>query len=456
LARAGLEPPSRWAGSPRAQEFVDELGFPPEYAGFQHRRRDPAFDVDGPIVLKPLHEFQVSIGKRIQDFLSKPKPERGLLSLPTGAGKTRVVVQAIVESMRRGTFAGSLVWVAQSDELCEQAVQSWAQVWRVFGPSQRLRISRLWGQTNNRVVAADMPHVVVATYQTLIKRLQSPAYNWLRQASCIVIDEAHGSISPSYTEILEGFGLTARTTDRPLIGLTATPFRSAADPAETQWLVNRYGQQRFDHGVIPGDDPYPVLQDMGVLAHVDQRVLEGSDLELTAAELAELVQFKRLPPSAESRLGESAPRNARLVESIKALPSDWPVLLFATSVEQAHLMAALLAIEGVSAKPISGQTDMGARRHYIEEFRKGNIRVLSNYNVLSTGFDAPALRALYIARPVYSPVLYQQMLGRGLRGPLNGGKDRCLVVNVQDNIAQFGEQLAFRHFEYLWQRDPNA
>jgi len=47
-------------------------------------------------------------------------------------------------------------------------------------------------------------------------------------------------------------------------------------------------------------------------------------------------------------------------------------------------------------------------------------------------------------------VLYQQMLGRGLRGPLNGGKERCLVVNVEDNIAQFGEQLAFRHFEYLW------
>ena len=78
------------------------------------------------------------------------------------------------------------------------------------------------------------------------------------------------------------------------------------------------------------------------------------------------------------------------------------------------------------------------------------MRALTNYGVLTTGFDAPAVRALYITRPVFSKVLYQQMIGRGLRGPLNGGKERCLIVNVEDNFAQYGEQLAFRHFEPLW------
>jgi superfamily II DNA or RNA helicase len=453
LAAAGLEPPSRWSGSQRAQEFVDEIGFPPEFAGFQTTRRDPTLDVDGPVDLKPLHDFQQVIGNRIIEFLCRKPAERALLSLPTGAGKTRVVVQAFAEAMRDGSFSGSVVWVAQSDELCEQAVQSWAQVWRNLGAGHRLRISRLWGQTNNRVVEAAEPHVVVATFQSLVSRLRYPTYEWLKRAGCVIIDEAHGSIAPSYTEILDQFGITARGTERPLIGLTATPFRSAADPTETQWLVNRYGRQRFDHGVLAGDDPYPVLQDRGILARVEQQVLEGASLTLSPTELADLNQFKRLPPSAELRLGEIAPRNARIVESIKSLPEDWPVLLFATSVEQAHLMAALLSLEGISAKAISGETEAGPRRHYIEEFRRGKVRVLSNYNVLSTGFDAPALRALYIARPVFSPVLYQQMLGRGLRGPLNGGKERCLVVNVQDNIAQFGEQLAFRHFEYLWRSE---
>ena len=82
--------------------------------------------------------------------------------------------------------------------------------------------------------------------------------------------------------------------------------------------------------------------------------------------------------------------------------------------------------------------------------------MLSNYAVLTEGFDAPAVRAVYVARPTYSPNLYQQMIGRGLRGPLNGGKDECLIVNVRDNLAQFGESLAFTQFEYLWKPADEA
>ena len=76
--------------------------------------------------------------------------------------------------------------------------------------------------------------------------------------------------------------------------------------------------------------------------------------------------------------------------------------------------------------------------------------MLSNYGVFAEGFDAPAVRAVYVARPTYSPTRYQQMIGRGLRGPLNGGKEVCLIANVADNVRQFGEDFAFTQFEYLW------
>jgi hypothetical protein len=42
------------------------------------------------------------------------------------------------------------------------------------------------------------------------------------------------------------------------------------------------------------------------------------------------------------------------------------------------------------------------------------------------------------------------MVGRGLRGPLNGGKEECLIVNVDDTFQQFGSSLAFKDFDYLW------
>ena len=68
----------------------------------------------------------------------------------------------------------------------------------------------------------------------------------------------------------------------------------------------------------------------------------------------------------------------------------------------------------------------------------------------SVGFDAPRTRAIIVARPVYSPNLYFQMIGVGLRGPKNGGGERCLILDVRDNIENFGGELAFTKLDGLW------
>ena len=53
--------------------------------------------------------------------------------------------------------------------------------------------------------------------------------------------------------------------------------------------------------------------------------------------------------------------------------------------------------------------------------------------------------------PVFSPNVYFQMIGRGMRGEKNGGNDRCLVLNVRDNIRQFNRALAFAELDWLWE-----
>ena len=59
-------------------------------------------------------------------------------------------------------------------------------------------------------------------------------------------------------------------------------------------------------------------------------------------------------------------------------------------------------------------------------------------------------RAIIVARPVYSPNLYFQMIGRGLRGVKNGGNERCLILDVNDNIVNFERNLAFTELDWLW------
>lgn len=449
LAERGLAPPSQWAGSRSARMFVRELGFPPEFAGREQTRRDPWLEVEGRPDLPVLHDFQELIAQRIRDLLVGRPSLRGLVSLPTGAGKTRVVVEALVRALAEGRIGGPILWIAQTDELCEQAVQTWGYVWRALGPAAPLRISRLWSSNEAEALEGGQ-QVVVATVAKLQGRVDDEAYAWLAGAACAVIDEAHGSTTPSYTEILTWLGLGRdRERDRcPLIGLTATPFRGT-NVEETNRLVGRYNRNRLDTAAL-GDDPYSELQDKGVLSKVQHELLPGTDIELTPDELDRLRQTRLIPSGVEARVGADVERNAVLLESIKSLPADWPVLLYAASVDHAEVMAGFLTLAGISSAAISSRTPSVARRYFVEEFRAGRIRVLTNYAVLTEGFDAPAVRAVYVARPTFSPNLYQQMIGRGLRGPLNGGTEHCLVVNVADNVAQFGEELAFRQFEYLW------
>ena len=186
-----------------------------------------------------------------------------------------------------------------------------------------------------------------------------------------------------------------------MVGLTATPYRGVSHE-ETERLVNRYGARRLDKDAL-GDDPYAVLQEMGVLAKADTDTLPGDEIDLDPEELASLERLRRLPPRAEAKLGESVRRNRALLAHIRGLPDDWPVILFATSVAHAQTMAALLTLADISAATISGETPPATRRDSIERFRSGGIRVLTNYGVLTQGFDAPSVRALVHRPPDLQP-----------------------------------------------------
>ena len=469
-----LGPPGTWSGSQRAVAFVRSLGFSDEWAGERKRPRPAFMEVDGPRSLPELHDYQRTVAANVREMLGSNGlgglHRRGMVSMPTGSGKTRVAVQAIVEAMRDDGFSGGVLWVADRDELCEQAVEAWAQVWRSEGSeAEQLRISRMWSGQPKPLPTTER-HVVVATIQTLNARLSSrPAeYEFLKDFKLAVFDEAHRSIAPTYTSVMQDIGLTyRRREDEPfLIGLTATPYRGH-DEAETARLVSRYGSTRLDAGAFADDDPQAVigeLQGMGVLAQADHETIEGGTFRLHDEELEMMRRFVRgsgefeqrflrawLPDSAQVRIAQSAERTRRIIEAYEThIGPDWPTLIFATSVEHAQTLAASLNRNGITARAVSGETDPVTRRRVVESFRDGEIKALVNYAVFTEGFDAPKTRAIIVARPVYSPNLYFQMIGRGLRGPLNGGDERCLILNVRDNIENFRIALAFSDLDWLW------
>ncbi len=126
------------------------------------------------------------------------------MSLPTGGGKTRVTVEASVKLvLTPESESRSVVWVAQTDELCEQAVQAFRQVWvnwcATHGFAHRSPVGR---QPQSAVQPPDRPVVVVASIQTLNSRMGSEGLAWLRKPGLVVVDECHHAITPSYSNLL--------------------------------------------------------------------------------------------------------------------------------------------------------------------------------------------------------------------------------------------------------------
>jgi superfamily II DNA or RNA helicase len=241
----------------------------------------------------------------------------------------------------------------------------------------------------------------------------------------------------------------------PLIGLTATPYRGI-DLEENRRLATRFHGTLLTPATL-GQDPIGVLRQRGVLSRVDHRVCETNQtFTLTDGEVKRLKQFNQFPDSFLRTVGENAQRNALLLKTLCDLPPDWPVLFFGCSVQHASAMAVLLRRSGRSAAVVTGMTRRATRRHLIEEFRAGRLQVLCNYGVLTTGFDAPKIRAVMIARPTTSVVLYEQMIGRGMRGPCNGGTEECRVIDLQDNIARFQGQMAYQRMREVWKDQESA
>ncbi len=461
IVAADLRPPIRW-GTAEARVFVAGLGFPDAYAERQGTRRDPEILVSGPIPLPSLHDYQVEVRDGLAELISTGTGRRrAVVSLPTGGGKTRVMVQAAVELVLKPLGSDrTVLWIAQTDELCEQAVQAFRQVWINLGAQGvDLRVIRFWGGHANPVPPGEHePTVAIATIQTLNSRIGVNALEWLSRPGLVVVDECHHAITRSYTSLLRWLDVsTARSAhandkEPPLIGLSATPFRM--DDEESLRLARRFDQRWF-----PADQErlHQKLLTGRFLARAEHALLR-SGATISRALLTDLDNlidsqdefrldgiFERI----NRELALDVSRNQLLIEEIRSSDAK-QILFFTNSVDHAKEMAARLCLSGISAGAVSGETPPTTRRWFLNQFQKGKIRVLCNHSVLTTGFDAPSTDLVLIARQVKSPVSYMQMVGRGLRGPLNGGTETCKILTVLDNLGRFADHHPYHYCANLY------
>lgn len=413
--------------APPASRSVAE----PRYGLFSHQRRAAARARE-----------QLYAGER-----------RVVLHLPTGVGKTRTAMSIICDHLR--SYEPTLVvWLARGNELLEQAASEFEQAWAALG-NRKVHVARAWGDASadlegvaDGVMVLGLDKAVAA-----VKRDREFLDRLALKTTLTVFDEAHQAIAPTYRRVTDT--LTLRR-DASLLGLTATPGRTWSNIDEDEQLSEFFARRKVMLDIEGHDNPVRALVEDGYLARPTFRtVAANSGVELSKSDQYALADAFDIPKEFLDRLATNVQWNLQVIRTVlELMKKHRRILLFAGSVEHSRLLVATLSALGVDAEQVTAESSKRHREKVIARF-KGNFdrpMVLSNYGVLTTGFDAPAASAALIARPTTSLVLYSQMVGRVIRGPKAGGTATCEVVTVIDpDLPGFGDVAdAFTNWEDVW------
>lgn len=401
-----------------------------------------------------LFRHQRDAARRICERLEL-EPYRVLLHMPTGSGKTRVAMSVIAGHLchKEPTV---VVWLATSEELCEQAAEEFEKAWSHLG-NRPIQVHRFWGNyslsskaLSDGLVVAGLPKMV-----STVKGSDGISFvsTLASKTTLVVMDEAHQAIAPTYRLILDT--LFHAGHEQRLLGLSATPGRSWNNVVADEELADFFGRNKVRLEVDGYTNPIDYLVDEGYLARVKYRRLYHGNGLLSSCDLEEIRDSIDVPISILKTLGQDEQRNLKIIYETERLATEHKrILVFAPSVESSDLLACVLQARGFDAQSITGETPSIKRRSSIAGFREDplEVKILCNYGVLTTGFDAPKTSAAVIARPTFSLVLYSQMIGRAIRGVRAGGNREAEVVTVVDRQLPGFRTVAeaFDNWEDVW------
>jgi superfamily II DNA or RNA helicase len=317
--------------------------------------------------------------------------KRPVVQSPTGSGKT--VIAAAIINMARAKDKRVLFCVPALS-LIDQTVERFRQ-------NGIFEIGVMQGQHEMTDYAQP---VQVCSVQTLARRT-------IPAADLVIIDEAHVMF-----KLYEDWMNRPEWKHVPFIGLTATP-----------WAKGMGAPGRWDHLIIGS-----TLSELIELGHL-------SDFRCYAPAHPNLDGIKTVAGDYDLKgLGHAMDKQALVADIV----STWlergegrSTICFAVNRVHAKHIQTQFIDAGVAAEYMDAYTDLDDRADIVKRFENGDVQVICNVGVLTTGFDAD-VRCIILARPTKSEILYVQMIGRGLRTA--DGKADCLILDHSDTTMRLG------------------
>lgn len=456
VTRAHYEAAEDWAKS-NIHKFAEKLSLRDALTALNETKSE----LESIVNVEPLYglyPYQKVLSDKVIDLLGK-SATRLMIHLPTGAGKTRTAMNIVAHHLRSNE-TNLVLWLADREELCGQAMSEFKASWRAMG--DRPCKAYAYYSESDVNLSGVTPGCVVAGLQKLmsLKRKDDRRYQLLYQellskVTLVVFDEAHKAVAKEYSALVNDFVCSGRLK-ASLIGLSATPGRSFSTEGATEEdkaLAEFFGGEKVEMSVSGYLSPIDYLVTKRFLAKAEFKSLTYEQAEVYGYSLEGLSES-----DTNKELAANVDRNRTIRDVvIKECREGHQVIVFANSVDHARKLSVALNLEGVRAASVDSSSDSKeTRRSKIQRYKSGDIQVLTNYGVLVAGFDAPCTKVAVIAKPTKSLVEYLQMAGRAMRGAKSGGNETCTIYTVLDHIPAFNNiSIGTAYWNNIWKEKVN-
>lgn len=346
---------------------------------------------------------------------------RFLIELPTGTGKTDLVCLYLKRLIQSGR-AERILFLVDREQLAKQAIEAIQDILNHY--------SSYWLKPG---VARQEQQITVCLLQTMIGRYPEFTSGYF---DVVIADECHRSIYGAWQTALTHF-------DALHIGLTATP-AAYIERNTFQFYQCRDGQpdfafpiqQAFADGFLV---PYKFATGITVL------LAEGAEVD---GEEYDPAEFERKWTNEDTNRKMMAEFDRLAWENYKELAPGQKIgpgktIVFAITKHHAARLTSYLnelhpECKGDYAAVIT--SDVTNADDLIRKFKREDYpQVAVSVGMLDTGFDCREVLHLVMCRRVRSPILYQQMRGRGTRIAPHIGKAKFVIYDFFRNHEYFND-----------------
>jgi superfamily II DNA or RNA helicase len=324
-----------------------------------------------------------------------------LVVLPTGTGKTEIMITDIIHQLKKNGNLRTLILVP-SRQLRDDVTKI---------VSKRIE-DELQDSTIN-IGQLEDSQIIIQTYSWMSRYYQSfdsDSFDY------VAVDEAHHAVAPTLQKVIQHF------TPITLLGMTATDKR-----LDEKKLEDIFGKYKTDLSLVDAikQDLLAPIRAFRIKSNIDLSEIRFNGKDYIGTDLQKSV----VVPS----------RDELIVDVIRKYFVGTEIgfksgLIFCVSISHANSLAKRMRENGISCKSVSSKEKKSTE--YIKQYQNGEIQFLTTCSLLNEGWDSPRTSIIVMARPTMSKVLYTQQIGRGTRKYPK--KEALYVLDVVDNYGGAG------------------